>query len=114
MLPVRNVFTSVTIAAFISVLTFGVAAPVFAQDLSNNETCIECHADSDRPEPCNSDRPQVHNPAGGFFVEDHAGFSCTDCHTYIVDLEHDELEGDHQVDCTECHDEVPTKQAAKE
>ncbi len=108
MVPVRKIFISAT---FIFVLTFGVGAPTFAQDLSNNETCLECHApDDERAPPSNPDLPQVHNPAGGFFVEDHAGFSCIDCHTYIVDLEHDDLAGDPQVDCTECHDETPTKE----
>lgn len=107
MIPARKVFIS---AIFIFVLTFGVGAPAFAQDLSNNETCLECHTDGDRALPSNPDRPQVHNPAGGFFVEDHVDFSCIDCHTYIVDLEHDELAGDPEVDCTECHDETPTKE----
>jgi len=111
MVSVRKVFTSAAIAAFISALTFSVAAPVLAQELSDNETCLDCHApDDERAPPSNPDRPQVHNPAGGFFVEDHEGFSCIDCHTYIVDLEHDELAGDPEVDCTECHDEAPTKE----
>jgi hypothetical protein len=52
----------------------------------------------------------VHNPAGGFFVEDHADFSCIDCHTTIEDLEHEETAPGQEVDCLECHDEVPTKE----
>jgi len=109
MVLARNVFTSAAVAAFISVLAFGFGAPVFAQDLSDNETCLECHADTERAPPSNPDRPQVHNPAGGFFVEDHETWSCNDCHTYIVDLEHEESAGGNEVDCTNCHDEAPTK-----
>ena len=78
--------------------------------LPSVETCMECHEDGDRAGPSDPTRPQVHNPEGGFFVEDHEGFVCIDCHTYIEDLEHDMLEGDPQVDCLECHDEVPTKE----
>lgn len=44
----RKVFTSATVTVLISVLTFGFVAPIFAQDLSDNETCLECHADDER------------------------------------------------------------------
>jgi len=111
MTPARKVFTSAAMAAFVSILAFGFGAPVFAEDLSDNETCLECHEDGDRAPPSNPDRPQVHNPDGGFFVEDHEMWSCTDCHTYIVEVPHaDELiEADNEVDCTNCHDEAPMK-----
>ena len=105
----RKVITTVAVTGFISVLALSFGTPVFAQDLSDNETCLECHADSERAPPSNPDRPQVHNPAGGFFVEDHDMWSCNDCHTYIEDLEHEETAGDNEVDCTNCHDEAPTK-----
>ena len=72
--------------------------------------CMDCHEDGDRSPPSDPTRPQVHNPEGGFFVVDHEDFLCIDCHTYIEDLEHDMLEGDPQVDCLECHDEVPEKE----
>lgn len=107
---IRKVFTSATVTVFISVLTFGFVAPIFAQDLSDNEACLECHADDERVPPGDLYLPHFHNPAGGFFVEDHNGFSCNECHTYIVDLEHEDTVGDNKVDCTECHDEAPTKE----
>jgi len=110
MIRVRKFFKFSTSAVFICLLTFWFVAPVSAQDLSDNETCLECHEDADRAPPSNPDRPQVHNPAGGFFVEDHTAFSCTDCHTYITDLEHEETAPGTEVDCTECHDEAPTKE----
>jgi len=106
MISVKEVFTSVTATVFVSVLAFGFATPVFAEDLSD-ESCLECHDDADRTLLSNPDRPQVHNPAGGFFVEDHADFECIDCHTFIEDLEHEETAPGQEVDCLECHDEVP-------
>ena len=105
------VFKSVKVAAFISILSFGFGAPVLAEeDLTNSETCFECHDDTDRAPPSNPLRPQVHKPTGGVFVEDHEAFDCIDCHTYIENLEHDETAPDMEVDCTECHDEAPTKE----
>ena len=101
--------TSLRIALLISLLTLGFGAPVIAEDLSDNSVCMDCHEDADRSPPSDPNMPQVHNPEGGFFVEAKADFSCIDCHTYIENLEHDMLEGDPQVDCLECHDEVPTK-----
>ena len=110
MISLKTVLETVKVAAFISLLTFGFGAPVLAEDLSDNETCMDCHEDADRAPPSDPTRPQVHNPAGGFFGEDHADFSCNDCHTYITDLEHEETAPGQQVDCLECHDEVPTKE----
>lgn len=110
MIAIKNVLTSVTSAVFVCALAFGFGAPAFAEDLSDNSVCMDCHEDADRAPPSNPDRPQVHNPAGGFFVEDHADFSCIDCHTYIEDLEHEEYAPGKEVDCLECHDEVPAKE----
>jgi hypothetical protein len=102
---------SVKVAAFISLLTFGFGAPVLAdEDLTNSETCFDCHDDTDRAPPSDPTRPQVHKPTGGVFVEDHESFDCIDCHTYIENLEHEETAPDMEVDCLECHDEVPAKE----
>jgi len=109
MMSLKTVLKSLQIGLILSLLAFGFGTPVVAEDLNDNETCLDCHDDTDRAPPGNPDRPQVHNPAGGFFVEDHADFSCIDCHTYIEDLEHEESALDQEVDCLECHDEVPTK-----
>ena len=112
MISTRIVLNSVKVAAFVSLLTFGFGTPVFAQDedLSDPATCLDCHDDADRAPPSDPTRPQVHNPAGGFFQEAHVDFTCIDCHTYIVDLEHEEYAPEKEVDCLECHDEVPTKE----
>ena len=110
MISKKSVFKTLTFAFFVSLLALSFGAPVLAEDLSDNETCMDCHDDADRAPPSNPDRPQVHNPAGGFFVEDHADFSCIDCHTFITDLEHEETAPGKEVDCLECHDEVPAKE----
>lgn len=110
MISMRKVFTSLAATASISALAFGFGAPAFAEDLSDNATCLECHEDADRAPPSNPDRPQVHNPAGGFFQESHADFSCIDCHTFIENLDHADTAPGHEVDCLECHDEVPAKE----
>ena len=99
--------TSFRIALLISLLTLGFGAPVVAEDLNDPATCMDCHDDADRELLTDLTRPQVHNPEGGFFVEDHEGFACIDCHTYITDLEHEETAPEMEVDCLECHDEVP-------
>ena len=110
MISIRKLLESIKVALIICLLTFGFGAPVVAEDLSDPETCMDCHDDADRGPPSNPDRPQVHNPAGGFFQEAHADFVCIDCHTYITDLEHDETAPGMEVDCLECHDEVPAKE----
>jgi len=100
---------AVPVAIVLGVLVLGLSAPVVAQDLSDNETCLECHADEERGPPKNPDRPQVHTADGGFNVEDHEMWSCNDCHDYITEIPHpDEVLGS-EVDCTNCHDEAPTK-----
>jgi len=96
-------------AIILAVAALGFAAPAVAQDLSDDETCNECHADTERGPPKNPDRPQVHTPDGGFNVEDHEMWSCTDCHTYITEIPHPEEVLGAEVDCTNCHDEAPTK-----
>lgn len=110
MISVRTVLSTMKFAVLISMLTLGFVSPVIAEDLSDNSICLDCHEDTERAPPSDPNRPQVHNPAGGFFVEDHADFSCIDCHTYIENLEHDDMAAGNSVDCLECHDEVPTKE----
>lgn len=109
MTPLGKFVTTASTTVFISMLAFGLGTPVFAEDLSDNETCLECHDDADRAPPSNPDLPQVHNPAGGFFVEDHEMWSCNDCHDYVTEIPHADDVVDKEVDCTNCHDETPAK-----
>jgi hypothetical protein len=110
MISFKTVLEPLKVSALIMLLALAFGAPVVAEDdLSDPAVCMDCHDDADRDPPSDPTRPQVHNPAGGFFQEAHADFTCIDCHTYIKDLEHDEYAPGQQVDCTECHDETPTK-----
>jgi hypothetical protein len=100
------------LALLTAVAALGFSGPLFAQDdvdLSDNETCLECHADTERSAPENSDRPRVHNDDGSLIQEDHDMWSCTDCHDYITEIPHpDEVLGS-EVECTNCHDTTPEK-----
>ena len=92
-----------------SIATIGFAAPLAAQDLTDNETCLECHEGVERSAPADPDMVQVHNPEGGFFAEAHEMWSCVDCHDYVTELPHAEDVADQKVDCLNCHEEVPKK-----
>ena len=108
-MTIKNLLTLASMATFAAVLALPFASAALAEDLSDNATCMECHADEPRAAPENTDRPRVHTDEGGFNVEDHEMWSCTDCHTYITEIPHAEEVGDMEVDCTNCHDETPTK-----
>ena len=43
----------------ILLVALGFSAPVVAQDLTDNETCMECHADADRAPPADPNKGQV-------------------------------------------------------
>ena len=97
------------IALILAVMTLGLAGPVVAQDLTDNETCMECHADAERAAPDDPSMPQVHNPDGGFFVEAHEMWSCVNCHAYIEEIPHAEDVTEQAVNCLDCHEEMPKK-----
>jgi len=108
MIRASKFFSLVSIATFISVLALGIGAPVFAEDLSDNETCNECHADEPRGAPDDATRPRIHNEDGTFTVEDHEMWSCIDCHDMVEEIPHPEGMDGQAVDCENCHDETPT------
>jgi cytochrome c553 len=91
-MTIKNLLTLASMATFAAVLALPFASAALAEDLSDNATCMECHADEPRAAPENTDRPRVHTDEGGFNVEDHEMWSCIDCHDMI----------------TNCHDSTPT------
>lgn len=98
-----------SVPAIALLLGLGLAGPVVAEeDLSDNATCLECHADEPRGASRNTDRPQVHTEDGGFNVEFHADWSCIDCHDMVTEIPHPEGMDGHAVECTNCHDSTPT------
>ena len=98
--------SSTTVAIALS-LGFGAAA-VAQEDLSDNATCMECHADEPRAAPESSDHPRIHTDEGGFNVEDHEMWSCVDCHDMITEIPHPEGIDGTAVNCTNCHESTPT------
>ena len=79
---------------------------VYAEDLTDNEVCLECHADERPNGAMTSPGAEVHNAEGGFIVEDHEMWSCTDCHADIKEIPHAE-DVERAVNCLDCHDAVP-------
>jgi len=95
-------------AAVAAALAFGFATTAAAEDLTDNSTCLECHADEPRAAPENTDRPRVHTDDGGFNVEDHEMWSCIDCHDMITEIPHPEGVDGQAVNCENCHESTPT------
>lgn len=93
-------------AALISGFAFISAGTLSAEDLSDNATCLECHADERPLGALDVPGAEVHNDDGSFIVEDHEMWSCTDCHVDIEEIPHKEGV-DRTVDCTACHEETP-------
>ena len=84
----------------------GLAGTALAQDMTDNETCLMCHADMDLPAPADGAERKVHSGPGQFKVEAHAMNACTDCHVTITDVPHPEGV-EHKTDCSACHAETP-------
>ncbi len=95
-------------SSLLFVLCLGLGAPLYAEDLSDNETCMECHADEPRSAPENPDMPRIHTDDGGFTVEDHEMWSCIDCHDMITEIPHPEGVDGQAVNCENCHEGTPT------
>ena len=89
-------------------LALGFGATVYAEDLSDNATCLECHADEPRAAPENADHPRIHTDDGGFAVADHEMWSCIDCHDMITEVPHPEGIDGSAVNCENCHESTPT------
>jgi hypothetical protein len=96
------------LAALTAALALGFGPTALAQDLTDNATCLECHADEPRAAPENSDRPRVHTDEGGFNVEDHEMWSCVDCHDYVTEVPHPDDYAGGEVNCENCHESTPT------
>jgi hypothetical protein len=107
-MKIKNLLTLASTATFVAVLAIPFASTALAEDLSDNETCMECHADEPRAAPESSDHPRIHTDEGGFNVEDHEMWSCIDCHDMITEIPHPEGIDGSAVECTNCHDSTPT------
>jgi hypothetical protein len=104
----RKLFMLASIVAAAATMAYGFGTTAVAQDLSDNATCLECHADQPRAAPENTDRPRIHTDEGGFNVESHEMWSCTDCHVNITEIPHPEGVAGTEVNCLNCHESTPT------
>jgi hypothetical protein len=104
----RKYLTLASVIACAAALALGFGATASAEDLSDNETCLECHADEPRAAPENSDHPRIHTDDGGFTVEDHEMWSCIDCHEMVTEIPHPEGMDGKAVNCENCHEGTPT------
>ena len=104
----RKILLLASSIACAAALAFGFATTASAEDLTDNATCLECHADEPRAAPENSDRPRVHTDEGGFNVEDHEMWSCVDCHDYVTEVPHPDDYAGGEVNCENCHESTPT------
>ena len=104
----RKILHLALVIAYACALGLGFGTAALAEDLSDNATCLECHADEPRAAPEGSDRPRVHTDEGGFNVEDHEMWSCIDCHDMITEIPHPEGIDGSAVNCENCHESTPT------
>ncbi len=78
-----------------AVLLLG-TTPLLADDFSDSD-CLDCHGDPDGDGPF----VEVAQLEGSI----HEGLSCTDCHTGITELPHEDIEIGAPA-CADCHDDV--------
>jgi hypothetical protein len=108
MYPANITRTLIIVSLLAAALSLALGAPAFAEDLGDNEICLECHAGAERAAPDNPDQPRIHNEDGSFTVEAHEMWSCIDCHDMITDIPHPEGIDGQAVNCENCHDGTPT------
>ena len=64
-----------------------------------SEDCIECHRTG-------SEESELHMSVKEFEASIHGGeVTCLECHTGVVDEEHQDIEGSGAVDCSACHEQ---------
>lgn len=95
-------------AVSVAVLLASICGPVFADDLSDDAVCMDCHADMERSADADKDKPRIHTDDGGFVHEAHEMWSCIDCHESITDIPHSDESLDAEVNCENCHESTPT------
>ncbi len=78
-----------------------------AEDLGDNEICLDCHLDEAQVGALEVSGPQVHNPEDSTLIEKaHVEVVCIDCHMDIEQVPHSEI-NTRTVDCLACHESTP-------
>lgn len=76
----------------------------FSQEVTDNQTCFECHSDAELTGEINGLEVSMFVDSTTFENSVHGGFSCVDCHSDITEIPHeDPLQ---KVDCASCHEEA--------
>ena len=88
-------------------VSFSLSSSETEEDLSDNETCLDCHLDEEHLGSMEVQGTQVHNPHDGSLkTEAHTEFACIDCHLDIEEIPHKE-DIKRTVNCMDCHDLPP-------
>jgi cytochrome b subunit of formate dehydrogenase len=91
-------------------IMLGLAGLGYAQDVDDNQSCMECHADEEMTGDIDGHEISMFIDLDMYTKSIHGEFSCVDCHTDIEEFPHeDELE---KVDCATCHDDMAEEVAA--
>ncbi|MBD3266454.1 hypothetical protein GF373_07265, partial [bacterium] len=92
-----------------TILLFTICCMVFfvpdscSQDLGENESCMECHGESDLVGEIDGEEVSVYVEMQAYENSVHGFFSCVDCHEDIEEIPHKwELK---KVDCSICHED---------
>lgn len=90
-------------ASLIAILALLSTIPAIAQDVDDNQSCIECHGESDITGEIDGREVSTYVDSAKFENSIHGEFACIDCHDDIEELPHEfELK---KVDCATCHDD---------
>ncbi|MBI1388137.1 MAG: hypothetical protein GC154_06785 [bacterium] len=73
-----------------------------AQDVSDNNTCLECHGEKDMTGELDGVETSMYIDPERFDASIHSGLSCVDCHSSVEELPHDDPLP--KVDCSSCHE----------
>ena len=76
----------------------------FSQEVTDNQTCFECHSDAELTGEINGLEVSMFVDSTTFENSVHGGFSCVDCHSDITEIPHeDPLQ---KVVIASCHEEA--------
>ena len=98
--------------ALLVVMALGGNLPLYAEgnpaeDLSDNEICLDCHIDEEQVGALEVAGAQVHNPDDSTLIQQpHTELACIDCHMDIQKIPHRD-ESERTVDCLACHESTP-------
>lgn len=95
---------SLYVISLVSLLFWLPSASFSAEDLSDNQSCMECHGEADVTGEIDGKEVSLFVDKDKYEGSIHSGLSCVDCHGDIAELPHnDELK---KVDCASCHEDA--------